>query len=256
MKLSQVAAQLYTVRDHLKTAADVAASLKKVREIGYQAVQISGMAPLPEAEVARMLTDNGLVCCATHEPGIRIIEEPQIVIDRLAALGCKYTAYPYPANVDFTTMAGIRDLAGKLDKSGAALRAAGQVLCYHNHAIEFYKVEGRTVLDHLYDLTDPNNLQGEPDTYWVQAGGGDCVAWCRKLAGRLPLLHLKDYGMTADNKPYFAEIGNGNLDWKPILAAAEASGCEWFIIEQDTCPGDPFDSLKISFEYVRDHLCA
>ncbi len=39
------------------------------------------------------------------------------------------------------------------------------------------------------------------------------------------------------------------------MAAADAAGCEWFIVEQDTCPGDPFDSLRMSFEFIRDNLC-
>jgi sugar phosphate isomerase/epimerase len=51
-----------------------------------------------------------------------------------------------------------------------------------------------------------------------------------------------------------AEIGVGNLDWKAIIAAAEKSGCEWFIVEQDYCPGDPFDSLKTSFDYIEANL--
>ena len=39
-----------------------------------------------------------------------------------------------------------------------------------------------------------------------------------------------------------------------IIAEAEAGGCEWFIVEQDTCPGDPFESLKQSFDYIKAHL--
>ena len=52
------------------------------------------------------------------------------------------------------------------------------------------------------------------------------------------------------------EIGYGNLDFKAIVAAAEASGCEWFIVEQDSCPGDPFDSAKLSFDYIKANLVA
>jgi len=66
---------------------------------------------------------------------------------------------------------------------------------------------------------------------------------------------MKDFAITPDNKIAFAEIGQGNLDWPRIVAAAEASGCEWFIVEQDVCPGDPFDSLRQSFEYIRTTLC-
>ena len=105
-------------------------------------------------------------------------------------------------------------------------------------------------------LSNPRFLLAELDTYWVQAGGGDPVAWCKKMAGRMPLLHLKDYGVGPDGKPHFAEIGNGNLDWPAIISTAEASGTEWFIVEQDVCPGDPFESLAQSFRYIKANLAS
>jgi sugar phosphate isomerase/epimerase len=254
MKIDQAAAQLFTLRDHLKTPADIAVSMKKVREIGYTAVQVSGMGPIGEAELMKILNGEGLVCCATHEPGNVIRETPEEVVERLRRLSCRYTAYPYPSGVDFSNPDDVRSLISDLDRAGAVLREAGLVLGYHNHAIEFLRVGGKTLLQTIYDSTDGRNLVGELDTYWVQYGGGDPVTWCERLAGRLPLIHLKDYGYSPENKPVFAEIGHGNLDFKRIVTAAEASGCEWFIIEQDTCAGDPFDSLKMSFEYIREHL--
>ncbi len=81
------------------------------------------------------------------------------------------------------------------------------------------------------------------------------MKWCFRLKDRLPLLHLKDYRINAENQIEFAEVGSGTLDIKAIIAAAEASGCQWFIVEQDTCPGNPFDSLALSFNYIRDNLC-
>jgi sugar phosphate isomerase/epimerase len=254
MKLEQVAAQLYTVREFLQTPQDIAESMKKISKIGYKAVQVSGMGPIPEEELMNILDGEGLVCCATHEPGDKVLGDPQAVVDRLAKLRCKYTAYPYPAGVDFSTMDAVRKFAAKLNASGEVLRKAGQVLTYHNHHQEFVKVDGKRVLDVIYDETDSANLQGEIDTYWVQFGGGSPTAWCKKLAGRLPLLHLKDYGVMPDYHVMFAEVGRGNLNWREIVDAAEASGCEWFIVEQDTCPGDPFESLRISFEYLRDNI--
>ena len=128
------------------------------------------------------------------------------------------------------------------------------MLTYHNHALEFLKLDDKTVLDIIYDESNKQNLQAEIDTYWVQLGGGDPAAWCRKLRGRLPLLHLKDCVGTVDNTSQLCEIGSGNLNFKEIVAAAASAGCKWYIVEQDTCPGDPFDSLKISFEYIRANL--
>jgi len=254
MKIEQVAAQLYTVRDYIKTPADIAESLKKVRAIGYQAVQVSGMGPIDEAELMKILDGEGLVCCATHEDSNRILNEPQAIADRLHKLSCKYTAYPYPGGVSLENLADVKNLASRLNAAGKVLSEAGTTLTYHNHHIEFRRFEGKLMLDVIYGETDPKYLQGEPDTYWVQYGGGTPVDWCRKLNGRLPALHMKDYSVTKDNQVTFAEIGSGNLNWPEIISAAESSGCQWFIVEQDVCPGDPFDSLKKSFEYIKSTL--
>jgi sugar phosphate isomerase/epimerase len=256
MKISQVAAQLYTVRDLCKTPADTAKTLKKVRKIGYTAVQVSGVCAMPEADLVAMLGDAGLVCCATHEPGADILKDPKRVAARVRALGCTITAYPYPSGVTLKTRAQVAAFAKKLDAAGKSMRAEGVTLCYHNHHMEFQRIGGRTILESLYALTNPRHLQGEPDTYWVQFGGGDPVDWCQRLKGRLPIIHLKDYRVTAENQVTYAEIGNGNLPWKRIIAAAEAAGCVWYCVEQDTCPGDPLKSLSQSFAYIRDHLCA
>lgn len=254
MKLNQVAAQLYTCRDLLKTPADIAVTLRRLRQVGYTAVQVSGVGPIAEEELNAILDGEGLVCCATHEPGDQILHQTSKVIERLQKLRCTYTAYPYPGGIDFTSKESVDGLISKLDAAGAEMAAAGLTLCYHNHNHEFRKLEGKTILERIYDNTNPRHVQGEPDTFWVHYGGGENVEWCEKLAGRLPLIHLKDYETNEENKQAFCEIGKGNLNFKKIIAAAEKSGCQWFIVEQDTCPGDPVDSLRQSFEYIQANL--
>ena len=254
MKITQIAAQLYTVRDFLKTPADIAASLKKIRGIGYQAVQLSGLGSIGEAELVQLCRANGLTICATHESGDKILNEPQAVVTYLQKIGCRITAYPYPGGISFATLDSVKEFCRRLNAAGKVLHEAGQILCYHNHHTEFQRLAGRSVFEIIFAETDPRYLQGEPDTYWVQHGGGDPVDWCARLKGRLPILHLKDYTVLPDNKVSYTEIGNGNLNWKKIIAAADAAGCQWFAVEQDTCPGDPFDSLRQSFAYLQP-LC-
>jgi len=254
LRIGQVAAQLYTVREFAKTPADLAKTFAKIKAIGYGAVQVSGICEIDPEELRRMLEGEGLICCATHEKPETILSEPEAVVEKLGKLGCPQTAYPYPQGIDFGTLDSVKAFAARLNAAGEVLHEAGLTLSYHNHQIEFRHVGGRPALDVIYEETSPAYLQGEPDTYWIQNGGGDSVDWCRRLKGRLPLLHLKDYVVGPDNKPTFAEIGNGNLDWHAIVEAAEESGCQWFIVEQDTCSGDPFDSLKISYEYIAGEL--
>jgi sugar phosphate isomerase/epimerase len=251
MKLSQVALQLYTLRDYTKTPADIRHTLKKVRAIGYEAVQASGMGAIDDAELVEILRGEGLTLCATHEGSDFIRQEPEKVSAKLTRLGCKYTAYPYPAGVDWTKPADVESMVADLDRAAAVLSKAGQVLAYHNHAVELMPFQGATALDYIYAKS---SLQGEIDTYWIQHGGGDPVAWCAKLPGRLPLVHLKDYTVRPDGKPDFAAIGAGNLNFPAIIAAAEKSGCEWFTVEQDTTPGNPFDAVKESFEFIKANL--
>lgn len=255
MKIDQVAAQLYTCRDIIKTPTEIAATMARLRKVGYRAVQVSGMGPIPEEELNKILDGEGLVCCATHEGANTILDEPARVVERLQKLRCAYTAYPFPAGVDFGSAEAVDAMIAKLDAAGAVLSAAGQTLCYHNHHHEFRKLEGRTILELIYERTSPANLQGETDTYWVQHGGGDNVAWCHRLTGRLPLIHLKDYVVDSESKANYCEVGYGNLDFKAIVAAAEEAGCKWFIVEQDVCPGDPVDSLEKSFRYLAENIC-
>jgi sugar phosphate isomerase/epimerase len=254
MKISQVAAQLYTCRELLNTPGDIARTLSRLRAVGYTAVQISGLGAISDRELNLILDDNGLTCCGTHERGANILNRPEQVVERLNTLRCKITAYPFPEGIDLSNADTVRAWIQSLQKAGEVLARAGHTLCYHNHNHEFRKLGGKVILDLIYDGTTPECLQGEPDTYWIQYGGGDILQWCRKLAGRLPIIHLKDYQTTTGNKPQWCEIGQGVLDFKAIISAAEAAGCEWFVVEQDTCPADPVDSLATSFRYIQEDL--
>ncbi len=155
MKLSQVAAQLFTVRELLQTPTSIAKTLNAIRGIGYQSVQVSGVGPIANEELARIISDEGLTVCATHESPQDILNFPAKVIEKLNVLGTKITAYPFPVGIDFCSGESIRGLIEGLEKSGKILAEAGQVLCYHNHQHEFQKFEGKIILDLIYDGTSP-----------------------------------------------------------------------------------------------------
>jgi sugar phosphate isomerase/epimerase len=255
-KLDQFAVILFTLRDHLKTRQDALATFDRVAEIGYQAVQISGMDQtlFPPGELREILAARGLAIAATHEPSEALLADPQSIVDRLKALGCTYTAYPFPAGIDFGSEESVAKLIRDLNAAGKLLAENGQVLTYHNHAHEFYKSGGRPLLERIYAETDPAYLQAELDVHWVQRGGGNPVEWVKKMAGRQPLIHLKDYKVDRHGEAQFAELGNGTLPLPEIVQAAEAGGCRWYIVEQDVCPGSPFDSIAASFAYIKANL--
>lgn len=261
MELQQVGLNLYTLRDYLADTKSTIRTFQRIREIGYEAVEVCSVDDTDDSELVRILDGEGLVCCGTHEAPHDILHEPRRIAERLQKLGCVYTAYPYPEGVDITSLINLTGLARNLDRAGAILMEEGCRLLYHNHNIEFQRCHGELVLEYLFDNTDPSHVLAEPDTYWVQNGGGDPLEWCRKLKNRMPILHMKDYVVSKNNdesqpgwEPTFAEVGSGNLDWRKIIFEAEASGCQWFVVEQDACQGDPFDSITVSFDYIKNYL--
>lgn len=247
-----LAAQLYTVRQFVQTAPDLAASLKKVRSIGYTAVQVSGIGPIPDADVKAMVTDVGLTICITHTSPAELWNDLDRVIARHKLWGCRHVAIgSMPQTYREQGEAGFRQFAVEASAIGERLVAAGLDFSYHNHSFEFVRIGRRTGLDVIFDESDPRYLKAEPDTYWIQHGGGDPAAWIRRCAGRAPLIHLKDMLITPQREQRYAEVGSGNLNWPAIFAAAQEAGVEWSIVEQDECyERDPFDSIAISYAYL------
>jgi len=254
MKKEQLAAQLYTVRAHTQTPQDFADTLKKVKDIGYPAVEISGHAPIADAELAKILSGEGLVCCSSHESGEDLFNRPEAVIARMNELGCKTATFPWPGGIRFDTLEDITAFASQLEQAGRTLKSAGIGFCYHNHHMEFRRIGNRTVMEILFDAVPSDFMSAELDTYWIQFGGGNPVAWCERMSGRLGLLHMKDYVINEQNEVMFAEVGSGNLDWPAIVKAADSAGCNWFVPEQDETAGDPFDSLRKSYDYICESL--
>ena len=252
MSKAVVAAQLYTVRQFTQTAADLAASLKKIQMIGYRAVQVSGIGLIPDAEVKAMVDDLGLTICNTHfRPSDALWNNIDAVIAQHKLWNCKHVALgSMPPAFRGEGEAGYQRFAREASQIGEKLHAAGLTFSYHNHSFEFIRFGKRTGLDIIYAESDPRFLQAEIDTYWIQHGGSDPAAWIKKVSGRMPVVHLKDMVILNDQQT-MAEIGEGNLNWPVILQACREAGVEWYAVEQDVCQRDPFESLKISYDYLK-----
>lgn len=243
-RITQIAAQLYTVRDFCKTAKDFEESLRKLKEIGYDVVQISGIGPIPYSEIKRILDDTGMACCATHIPYERMVNETEQVIEEHYMIQCKYAAIGgLPSQ--YRNAEGYVRFAKEATEVAKKLARGGLCFGYHNHSFELERYGKRTGLQILYEESDPRYFKAEIDTYWIQHGGGDPAAWIEKLSGRIPLVHLKDMTVRSGQQ-IMAEVGEGNLNWPRIIETCKKAGVEWYIVEQDTCERDPFESLAIS----------
>ena len=247
MPKNVVGAQLYTVREFTKDLDGIAASLKKVADIGYTAVQISGFGPADPKDVAKLCEDNGLKVVSTHRSWPQFLNDLDTEIEIHKLWNCDHPAIGGLPG-EYHTLDGLKRFLDELAPISERLAAEGMDFSYHNHNHELVKYDGKTWLARLYDDASPDMLKAEIDTFWIQAGGGDPAAWVTKCAGREPLLHLKDFTMAAGREQRFAEIGEGNMNWEAILAAAQEGGVEWYLVEQDRCYDlNPFESLAISY---------
>jgi sugar phosphate isomerase/epimerase len=251
MPQSQIACQLYTLRQYTKTAEDIARTFQRVKKIGYDAVQVSGMGSIDPKELAKILHNEGLVCCATHRPLDELRNEPEKVAENHALWNCKYTAIGAFHPKDNKWSAEVyHNFIRDYNEVGQKLHSLGLELGYHNHSHEFARFGNKTGMDLLWEGLS-KDIWMEIDTYWVAHGGADPAAWIKKVAGRIPCVHLKDMAITPERVQQMAEIGEGNLNWPAVLSACRAAGVQWYIVEQDECQRDPFDSVEISLKNLK-----
>ena len=250
-----VSAQLYTLREFLETPADMKKTMRRLRRIGYEAAQISGVGKIGAADLNRLMTDEGINPIGAHVGLGQFREDLDGVIADCKAWDIEYVAIPWMPAADFTTATSWKKAAREFSRYGRALAKEGLKLQYHNHMFEFQKFGmkgyrgGMTGLEILYANSDPEALQAELDLGWVMRGNQCPVAWCKRMAGRLDQVHMKDWGIQ-NNEAVWRAVGEGSGNWKAIIRAAKAAGTVHFIVEQDDCPvsHNPFKSLQISLE--------
>jgi sugar phosphate isomerase/epimerase len=251
MSNMRVAAQLYTLREFLRTPDEIARSLHKVAEIGYKAVQLSAMGPIEPARLKEIADREGLTICSTHVDYDELLNETQRMIAEHKLWGCRHVAIgSMPARYRQAGEQGFRQFAREASELGRRLHEAGLTFSYHNHSFEFERFGNKLGLEIIFEESDPRYLLAEIDTYWVQHGGGDPVQWIRRYAGRMVIVHFKDMGVR-NGQQTMAEVGEGNLNWPAIVAACREAGIEWCAVEQDICHCDPFESLAISLRNLK-----
>ena len=251
-----IGAQLYTVRKACETLDGLDDALRRVSEMGYRAVQLSGVCRYDPLWMKEKLEKYSLVAPLTHTALSDIVNETDRVVADHKAFGAGYVGLG--SVPDFKKSGCDRAVFDacfeKLAPAIEKISAAGLKFMYHNHNMEFARLpDGRLFIEYLTSLFPAEKLGVTLDCYWVTAGGGDPVFWLEKLAGRTDCIHLKDmvyYGPEGGVR--MAPVGEGNLNHPAILAAGERTGVKFAFVEQDHCyDEDPFDCLRKSLHNLR-----
>ena len=264
-----VAVQVYSVRDDAK--ADLRGTLEKIKEMGYDGVEFAGLYGNSPEDIKKMCDEVGLVPISAHVPYLDMMGAPKGILSKYAAIGCKFVAVPYLTPDYRPGTECFPEVIENVKTLGKAAKELGIQLLYHNHDFEFMKLDGKYALDILYDEVPEEYLKTELDVCWVNVGGEVPAEYIRKYAGRTPVVHLKDFvGEKSENmyeligikteaapaRPSNFElrpVGSGCQDFPAILKAAEESGAEWVVVEQDN-PSmglTPMECIAKSREYLR-----
>lgn len=248
----KIAAQLYSVHQHLGTKEDMKMTFKRIKEMGYDYIQLSGAGYMDDEKadyVAELLNTYGLTLCVTHMSYDQLDQELDNLIKYHKKWKCDYMGIG-SMPVDYRGKDGYARFVTWANRIGDEVAKSGLTFVYHNHRFEFEKFHGKAGIQILAEGFN-DHVQFLLDTYWVQAGGANPVDVIEQLAGRVDVVHFKDFGVV-NNEAIFAEIGSGNMNWEKIIEACHKAGVKYAAVERDCGEVDAFDSLAISRKYLKD----
>ena len=246
--------QLYSLRDAMRT--DVAGTVAKVGEMGFTFVEAAGYRDgqfygMDPVEFKKLCESNGLAFLGSHT-GRDLPEEGQWdetmewwdrCIEAHAAAGVKWIVQPWMGRVGYESLEGLKKYCDYWNAIGEKCNAKGIRFGYHNHDKEFTELEGEIIYDFMLRNTDADKVMFQLDLYWCVVGGKNPVDYFNNFPGRFEIWHIKDK----------TELGaSGTMDFEAYWAAAKVSGMKYGVVEVEEYNFDPFESVKMSFDYLNN----
>lgn len=276
MKKEQLSVQMYTLRSI--SATDFDAALKAVADIGYKNVELAGLQGLSAAEFRDLLSKYDLKAPSAHVPYQEFEKDAEKVFADYKEIGAEWVIVPAPpldrllaagefgwadlGNLsahELSTLSG-DEMAAKYTLSAENIKAftdnltawaklasdAGLKFGYHNHHFEylFRTADGQSMYDYMLHNSP---IVFEIDAFWAEVGGKNAADVINANPDRVRLVHLKDGSERLPGKD--VAIGEGMLPWDEIIAAADAAGCEYYVVELDNPnEADPVSDVRKAYE--------
>jgi sugar phosphate isomerase/epimerase len=232
------------------------ATLDTIKMMGFTELE-GGPGNLPPQKFKSLCDERGINIPSTGASYEKLIQHPDSVVYIAKALGAKYVMCAgIPHEDGVLTFENAKKAAADFNKAGKYLKEQGITFCYHAHGYEFQPYKNGTLLDYIFNNTDPRYVSFEMDIFWIQFGGGDPVVLLKKYGTRWKLMHLKDMrkgtqknltGLTSTEND--VPIGSGELDIPSILKEAKKIGIKHYFIEDES--NDPQTQVPQSIKYVK-----
>jgi sugar phosphate isomerase/epimerase len=213
-------------------------------EAGYDGIECrSALLVEQEDGLRKYLSSRELSIIALHanlksfdtEDRKQILED---LLERMNRIGSKYLLVSMGRMPEYTKWF---ELAAKVSEQCAQAQVQ---FCYHNHAGEFEK--GYQFFD---ELTRSYKVALAADLAWVYRAGKNVEEFVERYAEHIKYVHVKD-----TKGEQWKELGEGEVNLKPILQHVAALNLPWWTVEQDSTDQEPMKSATISREYLKKQL--
>ncbi len=239
-------AQLYSLRDKTQSLESYAECFAKVKEMGYEAVQVSGGMACDPYFLADLSKKNAILIPTTHSPLDRIMNDTDRLIEEHKIFGADEIGLGGLPPLFRETKEDVYAFLKGMEEPVRKIKAAGLRFAYHNHNFEFFPLGDTCLMEILFQDTDWYFI---PDVYWMTNAGQDPVALLERMRGRTVNIHLKD--MAKDGSRGITACGTGLIDFAPIIKKAEEIGVFAAFVEQDNAPDfGSYEQMKIAADLM------
>ena len=248
--------QAYTFRNHFPKGVE--ATLDLIQKMGFTEMESGGAEGMTNEAYRKLCAERGISIPGTGAGFEELEKDPQAVANNAKALGATFVMCAWiPHKGDNFTLENAQRAVSVFNKAGKVLRENGLTFCYHTHGFEFRPHEKGTLLDYLFEQTNPADVSFEMDVLWVLHGGGDPVKLLKKYGNRWKLMHLKDLkkGVVGDFSGHTpAEndvvLGTGQADFRQIFAVAHKIGIKHYFIEDES--NRELENVPLSVAFLKN----
>jgi sugar phosphate isomerase/epimerase len=241
--------QSWIVREKIGT--DFEGTIKMVAAMGYQSIEMcspvgyeslgfGGLLKYKPAELKKIINDSGLGWPSTH---YGMDEFRKNLDDRIAFANESGQKQMILSSFGLEKNASISDwqkAADELNVMGAKAKKAGIQMGYHNHDMEFEKLDGSLIYDALMSEFDRDLVKMQFQVA-VISKGFKASTYFKKYPGRFISAHLADW---SDTEKKNVPIGKGIVDWKEFFSEAKTAGLKNIFVEMN------LETFKDSVDYL------
>ncbi|MBE5915115.1 MAG: sugar phosphate isomerase/epimerase [Pseudobutyrivibrio ruminis] len=281
--MNNLAVQQIMIGSACKDEKTTLSTLKRIKQVGYDGIELNlfmiedtplivrlltKMAGMPVGKGANiywpdMLKESRLKATSLHADLGSLENRIDEVISKARELDTNKIVITGMYRFDYGNYDNVKSLAKRLDKVGARLHESDLQLLYHNHNVEFLKVDNKyTAYEMILKDTDPDLVKVEFDSYWPAEAGVEIIPIMEQLNDRLVLYHINDRGSRVKKAPITPilksdsiELGYGNMPLKKILSLDCIKNADAIILEshRNWINNNPLESLEKSIAFLQEN---